>query len=162
MQTQIRFAENRPLNTEKLAELLSDRADLSLVWPYASWPFDHDQWRKVLAPREGHRSYFICAGSLLIGHAALRKIGTSGAYDVCFLYLAPSHRGQGLGGRAISFLEQMANDELNASSLRLGVRSYNPRAIKCYVKAGFTQCSSEGTLIWMTKDLHNEPHAGDA
>lgn len=162
MQTEITFVENTPLDTRAMAELFSDRSGMYLAWPAALWPFDHHQWRRALAPDEGHRSYFVCAGASRVGHAALRMSDTPGEYIVSFLYLAPSYRGQGIGGRTITYLEEVAARELNADRLRLVVRSFNTRAWRCYTKAGFTQASTEGDAIWMTKCLRDKTAAADA
>jgi RimJ/RimL family protein N-acetyltransferase len=106
-----------------------------------------------LATEDGHRSYLIYDQALLIGHAALRKTKVFGSYNVSFMYLAPKYRGQGLGGQVLQFLIQVAKREIEARRLNLVVREYNPRAFKCYQKAGFAECGREGTAIQMTMAL---------
>jgi ribosomal protein S18 acetylase RimI-like enzyme len=129
---EMKFVENSPLETARLAGLLTDRSDLYLVWPQAKWPFDHEQWKEALAPHDGHRSYYVYDGPNLIGHAALRKADTVGVYRVSFVYLLPQYRNQGLGKQMIRFLEQIAVAELDAVALKLVVRDYNPQALNCY------------------------------
>ena len=141
------------MDVDKLARLASDKADLHLVWPLAAWPFDREQWRAALAEIDGHRSYYIYDEALLIGHAALRRTVTPGAYNVSFIYLVPAYRGQGLGGQVLRFLDHVAANEIGATTLNLVVRDYNPRALRCYLKAGFTERSKDGTAIQMTKLL---------
>lgn len=50
----MKLVENIPLNTKIIADLISDPNDLYLVWPKAKYPFDHEQWKKVLDPEIGH------------------------------------------------------------------------------------------------------------
>jgi RimJ/RimL family protein N-acetyltransferase len=154
------FVANLPVDTDKLAGLITDRADLFLVWPKAVWPFDHAQWRAALAPEQGHRSYYIYAGATLIGHAALRKADQPGIYRVSFLYLAPEYRNRGCGGEMLRFLERVGAEECGATSLELVVRDYNPRALRCYLKAGYAEHAREGTAIRMRKLLPRAPAAG--
>lgn len=154
MSTELTFTKNLPLDLGKLATRLSDRADLFLVWPIATWPLDHNQWRAALAPDGGHRSYYIYVQSALVGHAALRKTESFGAYNVSFMYLAPAYRSHGLGLKVLRFLDDVAMHEIGASTLNLVVRDYNPRALKCYLKAGFSECARHDTAITMTKSLH--------
>jgi len=153
MEEMITFVHNSPLDTHAMAALLCDRDDLSLVWPVATWPFDPQQWRQALAPDQGHRSYFACAGDCRIGHAALRKSDYPGEYILSFVYVAPAYRGKEVGVSMIRFLEDVATGELGASRLRLVARSTNEKALRCYAKAGFTESSREDTAVWMTKPL---------
>jgi len=39
-----------------------------------------------------------------------------------------------------------------AKRLRLVVRDYNPKALKCYLHCGFKETERDGTLIRMAKD----------
>lgn len=156
MLDRIQLKENVPLNTNMMEALFSDKDDLYLVWPAALWPFDHQQWRKALDANEGHKSYFVYSAGTLIGHAALRKSSNQGEYRVSFLYIAPSFRSQGIGTRMLELLEHVAINTLNARKLRLVVRSYNPRAIRCYTKSGYTVTTKEGTAIRMGKELYDK------
>ena len=149
----MRLVENIPLDTQVIASLMSDREDLHLVWPLATWPFDHDQWREVLDPDAGNKPFLVYQGKQLIGHAALRKTEESGVYIVSYLYLLPQLRSQGLGETMIGLLEQYATEKLSAKKLILVARTYNPMALRCYTKCGFLEYSREETLIRMSKVL---------
>ena len=151
----MKFVENIPLNTDTIANLISDQDDLYLVWPKAKYPFDHEQWREVLNPEIGHVPFLIYMNQLIIGHAALGKTLDEGVYSVSFLYLSPHCRSQGLGTEMIFFLEKYAKEHLEAKKLSLVVRTYNPRAHKCYLKCGFQEESREDTLIKMSKILNS-------
>jgi len=152
----MRLVENIPLDTNILADLITDCDDLHLVWPKAKWPFDHQQWQKVLDPEEGNKSLLVYQGSELIGHAALRKTEEPGVYSLNYLYLLPQMRSRGLGEKMVGLLEQYAREELSAKKLVLVTRTYNPRARKCYSKCGFQEYSREVTLIRMFKILQPE------
>ena len=149
----IRLVENIPLNTRIVADLINDQDDLHLVWPLARWPFDHEQWREVLDPRQGNRPFLVYHENQLIGHAALRKGQEAGAYAVSFLYVSPPLRSRGLGAQMIGILEKYARETLNATKLILVARTYNPRAIRCYTNCGFRKYDRDGTLIKMSKSM---------
>ena len=152
----MRLVENIPLDTKRIADLITDRDDLHLVWPKAKWPFDHFQWQKVLDPATGNKSFLIYEGNVLIGHAAICRTEEPGVYSLNYLYLAPPRRSRGLGEKVVGLLEQYAREELSAKKLVLVTRTYNPRAKKCYSKCGFREYSREVTLIRMSKVLQPE------
>jgi ribosomal-protein-alanine N-acetyltransferase len=152
----MRLVENAPLDTNIIADLITDADDLHLVWPKAKWPFDHLQWQEVLDPRAGNKSLLVYQGSVLIGHAALRKTEEPGVYSLNYLYLLPQMRSKGLGEKMVGLLEKYAREELSAKKLVLVTRTYNPRARKCYAKCGFREYSREVTLIRMFKLLQPE------
>jgi ribosomal protein S18 acetylase RimI-like enzyme len=147
------LVENTPLDTQVIEDLISNRQDLYLVWPAAKWPFDHQQWRDVLDGSAGNKSFLVYEGDQLIGHAALRAGEEPGVYKVSFLYLLLQLRSKGLGRTVVALLEEYARENMSAEKLVLVVRSYNPAAIKCYLKCGFQEYSREETLIKMSKLL---------
>lgn len=149
----MKIFENTPLDTKAIADLITTKGDLHLVWPLAKYPFDHNQWKKVLDPAEGNKSFFFYADNHCIGHAALRTTDNPYVYAVSFLYLIPAERSKGLGQKMIGMVEQYAHKNLSVSRLVLVVRTYNPKAIKCYLKSGFREDNREGTLIRMSKSL---------
>lgn len=152
----MRLVENIPLDTGVIGHLITDYADLHLVWPKARWPFDHLQWQKVLDPARGSKSFLVYEGSVLIGHAALCKTEQPEVYSLNYLYLTPQVRSRGLGEKMVGLLEQYAREQLSAKKLVLVTRTYNPGARKCYAKCGFQEYSREATLIRMSKVLQFE------
>ena len=152
----MRLVENIPLDTGVIAHLITDYADLHLVWPKARWPFDHLQWQKVLNPARGNKSFLVYEGSVLIGHAALCKTEQPEVYSLNYLYLTPQMRSKGLGEKMVRLLEQYARERLSAKKLVLVTRTYNPGARKCYSKCGFREYRREATLIRMSKVLQPE------
>ena len=154
----MKFIENTPLNTKAIDDLITTKDDLHQVWPLAKYPFDHNQWKKVLDPAEGNKSFFFYADNRCIGHAALRTTDNPCVYAVSFLYLIPAERSKGLGQTMIGMIKQYAHKNLSASRLVLVVRTYNPKAIKCYLKSGFKEESRAGTLIRMSKSLQRTHH----
>jgi RimJ/RimL family protein N-acetyltransferase len=156
------LVENSPLDTGKIASLISTKDDMFLVWPIAKWPFDHQQWAEVLDPGKGNISFIIREGGKPVGHAALLNKGVPDTYTVSFLYLLPDYRSQGLGRCMVAALEGYAIRMFGAKRLRLVVRDYNPRALKCYLHSGFKETGRDGTLINMEKDRPGEIAGGQA
>jgi ribosomal-protein-alanine N-acetyltransferase len=149
----IRLAPNQPLDLPRLASLLTDQAELALVWPDARHPFDHDQWRSTLTACPGNRSYFILSRDDVIGHAALLETDEHGVLSVSYLFIRPDHRSRGHGRELIALLEDEAKNFPGATALRLRVRTYNPRAAHVYEASGFVVTEQEGTLQIMRKPL---------
>jgi ribosomal protein S18 acetylase RimI-like enzyme len=71
------------------------------------------------------------------------------------LYVAPGHRGAGLGRRALEVAETACRDH-GAGALHLLVEAENERAHALYRRNGFTE---RGQRL-MTKLLDPEPGAG--
>lgn len=145
--------ENEPLNTVLLERMIKDPDDLSLVWPLARYPFDHEQWKEVLDPGKGAISFLVYEGDSLVGHAALDRGEDPQTRVVRFLYIIPELRSQGLGQKLLSLLEDYAREKLGAKRLILRVRSFNERAIGCYAKSGYLEFFREGSLMMMGKDI---------
>ncbi len=149
----MKIVENNPLNTAILEKMFSDPEDLSLVWPVAHWPFDHGQWQQVLDPDKGAISFLVYEGETLIGHGALDRAEDPATRMVRFLFIAPEHRSKGAGQGMIALLEEYARDKLGAKRLKLKVRSFNNRAMRCYEKCGFTEFFREDTRVMMGKNI---------
>ncbi len=147
------IVKNEPLDTRIIERMIRDPEDLSLVWPMARYPFDHDQWREVLDPGKGALSFLVYEGESLVGHAALDRAEDAQTRFVRFLYLIPEMRGRGLGQRLMTLLEDYARENMEAKRLVLRVRSFNDRAVACYRKSGFSEFHREGTLVMMEKDI---------
>jgi ribosomal protein S18 acetylase RimI-like enzyme len=67
-----------------------------------------------------------------------------------FMYVDPSHRGQGVNKKIVEALKQWSIEQ-NITELRLEVYNNNLAAIKAYEKVGFTR-----HLIEMRMGLHEE------
>jgi ribosomal-protein-alanine N-acetyltransferase len=137
-----------------LAAMLSDEHDLKLVWPDARFPFDVEQWRERLTRSPGNGYFQVCRGAAVIGHAALLETEQPDMLSVSFLYIAPTHRGAGLGSWLIAAVEACARKREGIRMLRLRVRSYNPRALHIYRKAGFREIERDDALVIMRKKLN--------
>lgn len=148
----MKIVENSPLDTTVLGRLITDPEDLFLVYPRARFPVDPDEWRNLLG-REGNVPFLVYEEERLIGHAALVKMEDEGVYKVSFLYIIPGLRDRGRGRSLMALLESYARQRLKARRLVLRVRSYNPRGISCYEKAGYVEYFREGTLVEMGKDI---------
>jgi RimJ/RimL family protein N-acetyltransferase len=149
----VKLVANVPLDTQKIANLISDPDDLHLVWPIARQPFDHEQWKGVLDPEAGHTPFLLYDGDRIIGHAGLCKTEQDGTYSIRFMYIVPDLRSGGIGSQLVRLIEQYAHTKLQARKLTLVVRTYNPRARRCYEKCGFVEEGCDDTLIRMGKVL---------
>lgn len=72
---------------------------------------------------------------------------------VRFLFIQMEKRGHGTGRKLLSLLKERARDELGADRRKRRARSDNARALRCYVKNGFSTFCSEDTRLMMGKDL---------
>ena len=147
------LVRNLPVNVDALREMVTDPDDLRLLWPLARHPFDVAQWEETLDPARGILSFWAWEKGKPIGHGALDGTNREGVWMARFLFIQIEERGHGAGRKLLSLLEERARDELGADRLELRVRSYNTRALHCYVKNGFSIISSEGTLLMMGKDI---------
>jgi ribosomal-protein-alanine N-acetyltransferase len=147
------LASNNPLDLATLASLLTDRAELALVWPDAVYPFDADQWRRTLTAGARNQSYFIVSNGEIIGHAALLETEEPDVLSVSYHFIRPDHRDRGHGRQLMALLEHEAMKIPGIAALRLRVRTYNPRAAHVYEASGFVVTEQEGTLRIMRKQL---------
>jgi RimJ/RimL family protein N-acetyltransferase len=147
------LAPNKPLDLATLASLLTDRAELALVWPDAAYPFDFDQWRSKLTAGARNQSYFVMFDGEIIGHAALLETEELNVLSVSYLFIRADHRNRGHGRRLMTLLEHEATKISGITALRLRVRTYNPRAAHVYEASGFVVAEQEGTLRIMRKQL---------
>ena len=151
----LHLAPNSPLDLATLASLLTDKADLSLVWPDANHPFDPEQWRDTLTSGPRNQSYFVLSDEEVIGHAALLDTDEPGVLSASYVFIRSDHRNRGHGRRLISLLEDEAMKVPGTTALRLRVRTYNPRAAHIYEASGFVVTEQEGTLQIMRKRLRD-------
>jgi GNAT superfamily N-acetyltransferase len=146
---------NNPLDLVTLASLLTDRIELSLVWPDATYPFDAEQWRSTLTAGPRNQSYFILSDGEVIGHAALLETEEPDVLAVSYLFIRADHRNRGHGRQLMALLEHEATKVRGIRGLRLRVRTYNPRAAHVYAASGFVVTEQDGTLQIMRKRLRN-------
>jgi len=70
----------------------------------------------------------------LIGFIRLREVDGN---VVIGLGLKPNLCGKGIGSRLMELIKSESSNKFKNKKIRLEVRSFNKRAIKCYEKAGF-------------------------
>ncbi|RPH92308.1 MAG: GNAT family N-acetyltransferase, partial [Calditrichaeota bacterium] len=131
------LAENNPLDTGIIARLVTNREDLQLMFPNASWPFDHRQWGELIDRSKGNISFIVREGDQQIGHAALFNRGVPDTYTLGLLFIVPELRSQGFGRRMIGEVEKYAVQRLGVKRLFLRVRDFNLPALNCYLKCGY-------------------------
>src|SRR5688500_418946 len=99
------LAPNKPLDLATLASLLTDRAELALVWPDAVYPFHSEQWRSTLTAGARNQSYFVMFDGEIVGHAALLETEELDVLSVSYLFIRADHRNRGHGRRLMTLLE---------------------------------------------------------
>lgn len=147
------LSKNDPLDFSILATMLSDPADLKLVWPEARHPFDETEWLASFPGIDPSASYYVLTGDGPAGHAALFGTTEPDRLHLAWVYLKPELRGNGIGQQLLSLLEAHATDALRAVALTLKTNTFNPRAYHIYSKAGFYETDQQGDTIFMRKDF---------
>ncbi len=108
------------------------------------YPFDRDRARAALMPFLAEpalgRSWLFRDGDMPVGYFVL-TLGWSLEYGgrdafVDELFVTPSHRGRGLGRRALETIEEACR-ELSVQALHLEVEKENLPAAELYRKRGF-------------------------
>lgn len=93
-----------------------------------------DYWREKLS-RSNARYYVILVDERVIGRVGLKKKGNTVEFSI--LIGDPALYSKGLGTEVTRYFISEALREPDVSSIYLGVRADNLRAIRCYEKAGF-------------------------
>ena len=135
---EIRFRDMRPGDLD--AVLLMQRA----YYGDDGYPYGESSlrrtWGRLLADPELGRAWVAEGPSGLVGYLVL-TVSFSLEYRgrdafIDELYLVPSHRGQGLGPRALALAEQACR-ELGVTALHLEVERANLRAQALYRRQGY-------------------------
>jgi RimJ/RimL family protein N-acetyltransferase len=130
----------------RLAPMTESRARETAGWRYDGDAaiYDHPDWRTMVAQGWGltdaatREREFVALVDLedRVG-GFLRFMEREGRVDVG-IGLRPDLCGRGLGAQAMALLEEEALRRRGPGLLRLEVRSFNERAIRCYEKAGWS------------------------
>jgi len=86
---------------------------------------------------QGILYFMITHNDTPIGYTAFEVKSDEQELFISKLYIAKTHRGQGLGRMSLSFLEDFANRQ-KCQKMRLAVNKKNTLAITVYEKYGFT------------------------
>lgn len=110
---------------------------------------------KFLANPELGRAWVFCDGEILVGYIVL-TFGYSFEFHgrdsfIDELYLQPRYRGQGIGRRAMQFVEERAR-ELGVNAIHLEVDDGNEPAEELYRRAGYEDKSRYLMTKWMKPD----------
>ena len=131
------FSQNyNPLDAE-VARLTGSRTD-----------FSHDEvvdfFRRSIASEDRYDFLILAPDGRIIGESVINEIDwelRSANYRICIFH--PEDCSKGIGFWAVEQTRDFAFEELKLHRLELDVFSYNERARKTYLKAGFRQ---EGVL----------------
>ncbi|WP_297770594.1 GNAT family N-acetyltransferase [uncultured Roseovarius sp.] len=143
---------NHTRDLAPLAQMLTDEADLALVNPHASYPFDPGEWAmKWLGEADDEMFYLLDEDGREVGFFALRVgIGPEVRH---LTYVFVEERMRGGTGEELSRLAEQAARDLGALSITLKVELDNAPALKLYQKAGYEELSRRGGLATMRRDL---------
>ena len=119
--------------------------------------YDLPPWPEAVSRRFGitradvrEREFFaLCSGESLTGFFRLKPMD---GWIMMAIGLAPTACGQGLGREAVSLALSESDKRYPSLPVRLEVRAFNRRAIRCYEQAGFrfagrrSTASSSGSI----------------
>jgi RimJ/RimL family protein N-acetyltransferase len=106
-----------------------------------SFPLDERQLAEY-ATTAGEFRHLICAvdsHDAVLGHAKLEIVPEHELGQIGHVAVAPEMRGQGIAGKLLHRLIELAFDELALHRLELVVFSFNDPALHCYKRAGFRE-----------------------
>ena len=106
-----------PLEKDNVAEVLSNAAEKFGDVPY------------IAALEDGKEAGFFCFSVNPETNEAMLK----------FVVVNPEYRGKGIAAQMLDLIVNKAFEEKGADAVQLNVFPENPRAKKCYQKAGFTE-----------------------
>ena len=121
-------------------------------------PFDDDEVRVALAEFLAHeefgRAWLICAGKRIAGYVIL-TLGYSFEYRgrdafIDELYVEPEFRRQGLGKRAMEFVEERAR-AMDVNALHLEVDRENEPALELYKKSHYADQQRYLMTKWLRR-----------
>ncbi len=140
----VRLREYRKTDLEAVKTYINDPAIMRMLRPGIPFPFlDHDE-EKWINNQSGlnTQSYSFAVETLenkeYIGGCGFNQIDWKNRHTEIGIFLGKNdHRGKGLGTEVLRLLIEFGFNELNLNKIKLGVYSFNNRAIKCYEKVGF-------------------------
>ncbi len=143
---------NQSKDLAPLARLLEHEADLTLVNPQASHPFDPGEWQtKWLNEMDDESFYLRDETGQDVGFFALR-VGV-GPEVRHLTYVFVEERMRGGSGEELARLAENAARDLGALSITLKVELDNEPALNLYQKSGYEELSRRGGMATMRRDL---------
>lgn len=105
-----------------------------------------DRYLELLMRDPGRRSFAILADDVHVGNVGLKDLDLVRKTSACFIEIgAHTARRRGVGEAALRLLLDVAFQEMQLESVRLGVFAFNTAAIRLYRKVGFVDDGIEGT-----------------
>lgn len=117
---------------------------------------EQEAWFRKYRSQPGKRFFSMLLDDTPIGIVGLKDIDPSQNVAQVFIVIGdPAQRGKGYGTEAVRYIMEFARTELGLDRLILGVKTFNPAAIRCYEKVGFTVTSEEpdDEELWMEARL---------
>ncbi|MNW43588.1 Phosphinothricin N-acetyltransferase [compost metagenome] len=107
-------------------------------------PLNHDQiMESVIHKNKRYKSFVIKENVEIIGYILITQYKNKQAYDICAevtIYLAPDYLGKGIGGIALSFIEQVAKEQ-GFHTLIATICMENIRSKALFERNGYEQCA---------------------
>ncbi|MDP6403372.1 MAG: GNAT family N-acetyltransferase [SAR202 cluster bacterium] len=131
--------------------------DLELFWRWANDPVtrwnsfspneislkEHSEWFRRTIASPSSRIYVVELDDEPVGQVRFDKVSSDEAeIDV---YIAPEHRGRGLGTLALRLTREMARKDLGIAGVIGIVKTSNPASCAAFQKADFVE--SEGRIV---------------
>ncbi|WP_341214003.1 GNAT family N-acetyltransferase [uncultured Limimaricola sp.] len=135
-----------------LAGLLTEEADLVLVNPSASHPFDPLEWQeKWLGDLDDESFYLLDAQGHEVGFFALRVGIGPEVRHLTYVFVDEAMRGG--AGAEVARLTETAARGLGALSITLKVELDNAPARNLYLSAGYEELGARNGMATMRRDL---------
>jgi L-amino acid N-acyltransferase YncA len=97
----------------------------------------------VIFEKSIYKSFIICLDNIITGYVLISQHKKKQAYDVSgevTIYLKPEYVGQGIGGKALKFIEEFAANQ-GFHVLIATICSENEKSIFLFEKYGYYQCA---------------------
>lgn len=136
----IRFIRPTPERVEEYMTMVNDPETSRMICGQVRTYTKNDELRWVQRNRRNTDTLFTMIGQetgRLIGNIELMDLKDDSA--VMGIVITRAMQDRHLGSEAIRRLLRYAKEELGLRQVRLGVFSFNPRAIRCYENAGFVR-----------------------
>lgn len=120
--------------------------NLSPGIPYPFTLEDEEKWYASNSALNDTYSFAIetLEDNLYLGGCGINQVDFKNSHVMIGIFIGdPAYWGKGYGTDALKLLTKFIFEEMNIHKIKLGVYSFNERAIKCYEKVGFIE---EGIL----------------
>ena len=153
--------EVRPEHYSDILTLFSDPDELFYIYPKARHPFLLDQFEYIVETRSDLS--VALDGDRVVGFANLYNLVPDRWVFIGNLVVAKGYRGQGIGRKLISYMEELVKSKYRLAEVRISVFNNNTPAMLLYAELGYVPYALEQrespsgssiALIHMRKRFH--------